>query len=138
MKDWKKNATNWGAVMSIVTAFFYAPIPLTTGNVTTARWIYNIPGDIRSEMGAIEMASIKRDVQNLEETRAEGTLNAYRFQMILYEMQLDRLKKSSEPDKTEMERLQRRIDKMYDRIDDSGIQRDDIRSQTSKLYIANQ
>ena len=151
MKDWKSITALGGIAMTALTAFFYAPIPLTTGNVTGARYLYNIPQDIRAEIAVVNKASIERDVaarmasvkmdySALLESRRGLLLQGYKTELMLLEYKAERINESriyTDKEKSgKMMELERRLDRLYDKVDDGGFRQEDLRSANDKMMVA--
>ncbi len=151
MMNWKSITALGGIAMSVLTAFFYAPIPLTTGNVTGARYLYNIPQDIRAEIAVVNKASIERDVaariagikmdySALLESRRGLMLQDYKMQLMLLEDKADRIKDSghyTDKEKSrEMLKLEKRLDRLYDKVDEGGFRQEELRSANDKMMFA--
>lgn len=159
MKTWKERAVDWGSVSALLTAFFMAPIPMTTGNVTGARWIYNIPQDIKAETRRVDLAAIERDanirkdmrrqylaavdrnVSILEESRKETALLTLQMQYNFLLGEKRNIQTGSyytEDQKSiELDKLNRKIDELYDRTIRRGIKVDDIQSRNNRMMVAS-
>ncbi len=152
MINWKSITALGGVAMTALSAFFYAPIPLTTGNVTAARYIYNIPQDIRAEVARVDRESIERDIINkvssikrdrasLVESRRDLVLQNYKIQLMLLEDKAERTNDSNLYDDKEKTRrmieIERRLDRLYDKVDDGGFKQDELRSANDDMMFAD-
>lgn len=132
MKDWKSITAFGGVVMTAFTFFCYAPIPLTTGNVTGARYLYNIWDEHKKEDEAARLASVDRDAGGLREVRE--SFGFVSMQLRLQALQNDRTHYehsdvySPEQRRQRVEETDRRLQKLHRDMERKGIKIEDIQS----------
>lgn len=123
-----------------ISAACFIPVPMTTGNVTTARWTYNIWDEHKKEDEKARIASIERDIGLFQETRTSGEVIS--MQIRLQALQNDRTHIENSQYITDSEKSQRirdtneRIDRLYKKMDRKGIKLEEIQSDNNMMMVA--
>lgn len=131
------------SLMLMISAAFLVPIPMTTGNVTLARWSYNIWAEHKKVNEEARIASIDRDVSQLQESR-DGfgfVVMQLRLQALMTDRQHIESNKdySTEERRYKTDRVNDRLDRLHQDMDRKGIRLDDLQSfNDGQIMIAYQ
>lgn len=142
MKDsLKRLSIKYGGITAIIYAIGFAPIPFTTGGVTGARWIYNYPQDMKAETRRVDLAAIDRDLNMLEESRQQAALFNLQMQYNFLLGEKNSIQRgdyyTKDQKDIELDKLNRKIDELYDRTIRQGIKVDDIQSRNNRMMVAS-
>ena len=120
------------SLMILASLALLVPVPMTTGNVTAARWVYNIWDDHEKKDEAARIAGIDRDVSHITEARNARSLIT--MQLKLQALQNDRTHVENTPyyqgDEKErkVRRIDDRLDKLYEEMNRKNIRLEDLQS----------
>lgn len=140
----KKYGLNKWSASALIIAYFTVPIIPLKGNPTA--WDYTHDHMSRyTRLNSINLdnhkvASIKMDYSALLESRRGLMLQDYKMQLMFLEDKATRINESSHyTDKEKngkMLKLERRLDRLYDKVDDGGFRLEELRSANDKMMIA--
>ncbi len=127
--------------MLVVSAFCLVPVPMTTGNVTAARWVYNWGQDIKAEIKTNRVASIERYGAALLEQRTGREVIG--MQLRLQALQNDRTHTANDPYLSDAERkkqtllINERLNNLYRKMDRKDIKLEEIESSNNLMMLAD-
>lgn len=143
----KRLGVKRGSVLALVIAFAVVPLPFLKGKPTGLIWSHDHASRYiritKIDLSNHKIASIKTDYGLLKEMRTSIKFQGHQTQLYILEDKLEQLDYNDRITSKEKERrvkkLERRLDRLYDKIDTDGFKLEDIQSQNDQgLMLANQ
>lgn len=134
-----------GSILAMGAVFAIAPLPFLKGNPTGLIWTHDHAARY-IRVNSINLdnhrtASRNMDYSSLKESRDGLKLQDYKFQLMLLEDKAERINESgsyTDSEKTrKMLKLEKRLDRLYDKIDKEGFRLEELRSANDKMMFAD-